>query len=316
MPTGRRPARTSADAPAPLGAALLEGWCAFLAHERRLSPHSLRAYEGTGRAFFRHLEGALGGAVDGAALAGLTPADIRGFLAAQRDAGRGSRSLARDRSALSSLAGYLRERHGIDMAALRRVAAPRVPRSVPRPLAASDARAVAEEAGDSAIAWIAARDTAVLLLLYGAGLRIGEALALDGAAVPLPEAMPILGKGGKVRTVAILPQVAQAVDLYARLTPYAPARGAPLFRGAKGGPLSADVVRRAMRRARVALGLPDSATPHALRHSFATHLLARGADLRTIQALLGHASLASTQIYTEVDAGRLLDVYRSAHPRA
>lgn len=317
MPTGRRPGRPSGDAPAPAGgAALLAAWCAHLAHERRLSPHTLRAYGATGRDFLAHLEGALGAEVEAAALAGLASADIRGFLAARRARGRGNRALARDRSALASLARFLHQRHGLDMGALRRVAAPRVPRSVPRPLGAADARAVAELAGDSDTAWIAARDTAVLLLLYGAGLRIGEALALDGGVFPLPEALQVAGKGGKVRTIAVLPQVAEAVAAYARLCPWPPARGAPLFRGARGGPLSADIVRRAMRRARVALGLPASATPHALRHSFATHLLARGADLRTIQALLGHASLASTQIYTEVDAARLLDVYRSAHPRA
>jgi integrase/recombinase XerC len=296
--------------------ALVTAWLERLGTERRLSPHTLRAYGETGRAFVAQLEGALGGPVDMAALAGLTAADIRGFLGARRDHGRGNRSLARDRSALASFARFLHDRHGLDMAALRRVAAPRVPRGVPRPLAAGDAADVCALAGDHDQPWIAARDTAVLLLLYGAGLRIGEALALDGGIVPLPETLQVAGKGGKVRTVVILPAVAEAVADYARLCPFAPAGGAPLFRGARGGPLAAEIVRRAMRRARVALGLPESATPHALRHSFASHLLARGADLRSIQALLGHASLASTQIYTEVDAARLLDVYRSAHPRA
>ncbi len=297
--------------------ALLEDWLAALAGERRLSPHTLRAYRQTGAAFLRHLEAALGAPADAATLAALTAADVRGFLAARRAAGLSSRSAARALSALRSLGAFLGARHGIDIAGLRQVARPKVPRSVPRPLAPADARAVAVATGEAARRpWIAARDTAALLLLYGAGLRISEALALDTDVLPLGETLPVRGKGEKSRIIVLLPVVREAIEAYLRLSPWPPGRGTPLFRGVKGGRLSADVLRRAMRRARVALGLPMSATPHALRHSFATHLLGAGANLRTIQELLGHASLASTQVYTEVDAVRLLEVYRSTHPRA
>ncbi|WP_448585971.1 tyrosine-type recombinase/integrase [Thermaurantiacus sp.] len=297
--------------------ALLEDWLAALAGERRLSPHTLRAYRQTGAAFLRHLEAALGAPADAATLAALTAADVRGFLAARRAAGLSSRSAARALSALRSLGAFLGVRHGIDIAGLRQVARPKVPRSVPRPLAPADARAVAVATGEAARRpWIAARDTAALLLLYGAGLRISEALALDTDVLPLGETLLVRGKGEKSRIIVLLPVVREAIEAYLRLSPWPPARGTPLFRGVKGGRLSADVLRRAMRRARVALGLPMSATPHALRHSFATHLLGAGANLRTIQELLGHASLASTQVYTEVDAVRLLEVYRSTHPRA
>jgi integrase/recombinase XerC len=182
-------------------------------------------------------------------------------------------------------------------------------------VAPADAIALAHDAADAAAApWLAARDLAVLLLLYGAGLRVGEAMALTAGS--FGETIAVTGKGGKARVVPLLPVVARAIDEYRRLCPWPLAPGAPLFRGAKGGPLSADIVRRAVREARGRLGLPARTSPHALRHSFATHLLARGADLRQLQELLGHASLSSTQIYTGVDAAHLLDVYRAAHPRA
>jgi integrase/recombinase XerC len=211
---------------------------------------------------------------------------------------------------------FLRFAGGED-AELPRLRGPRVRKGVPRPVSPDEAVALAEEVADEAREpWIAARDLAVLLLLYGAGLRIGEAMALTGAALPLSETLRVTGKRDKTRIVPLLPQVRAAVEEYVRLCPYGTAPGAPLFRGARGGPLDPALVRRAVRKARVQLGLPERTTPHALRHSFATHLLGRGADLRALQELLGHASLSSTQIYTAVDAAHLLDVYRNAHPRA
>jgi len=194
---------------------------------------------------------------------------------------------------------------------------PRRAHRVPRPLSPADARDLADQlAENGAEAWIAARDYAVLLLLYGAGLRIAEALSLDGGVLPVGDRLRVTGKRGKTRIVPMIPPVRAALQAYLDLNPWPVGAGDPLFRGARGGPLAADVLRRAVRRARIALGLPDNATPHALRHSFATHLLARGADLRQLQDLLGHASLTSTQVYTAVDAAHLLDVYRTAHPRA
>jgi integrase/recombinase XerC len=192
-----------------------------------------------------------------------------------------------------------------------------VKRGVPRPVAPAEAKALAEDAADAQDSpWLAARDLAVLLLLYGAGLRVGEAMALDGQLLPLGEAIIVTGKGGKSRVVPLLPIVREAIARYVELCPYPFGKGGALFRGAKGGRLDAGIVRRAVRAARIRLGLPERTTPHALRHSFATHLLGRGADLRQIQELLGHASLSSTQIYTAVDAVHLMDVYRAAHPRA
>lgn len=295
--------------------ALLAEWLRHLADERRASPHTIRAYRQTVEAFLSHLKGALGRPVDATALSALTPADIRGFLTARRTDGLSGRSAARALSALRTFAAFLAKRHGVPVPAIAGVAQPKVPRSVPRPVSAGDAVAVAGVAGAHPTAWIAARDTAVLLLLYGAGLRISEAMALDGDVLPLGETMAVRGKGGKTRMVVLLPAVREAILAYLALSPWETGPRVPLFRGAKGGRLSADLVRLSMRRARVALGLPETATPHALRHSFATHLLSAGADLRSIQELLGHASLASTQVYTEVDAARLLDVWRSAHPR-
>jgi integrase/recombinase XerC len=188
---------------------------------------------------------------------------------------------------------------------------------VPRPISPDDAVNLAEDAAETAVQpWVGARDFAVLLLLYGAGLRVGEAMALTGAALPLGETLMVTGKRAKRRVVPLIAPVRAAITRYLELCPYPPARDLPLFRGARGGPLSADIVRRAVRGARVRLGLGGRTTPHALRHSFATHLLGRGADLRSLQELLGHASLSSTQVYTGVDAAHLLDVYRNAHPRA
>ncbi len=219
-------------------------------------------------------------------------------------------------SAVRAFLTFAAEEEG-NPAQLPRTRAPKRPRTLPRPASPSDAIALAEEAGAAAPNdWIGARDLAILLLLYGAGLRVAEAMSLTARVLPLGQAMRVTGKRSKTRIVPLVPAVREAINAYVALCPYPLAGEVRLFVGAKGGPLNPDLVRRAVRGARTRLGLPDSLTPHALRHSFATHLLARGADLRSLQELLGHASLSSTQIYTEVDAARLLDVYRHAHPRA
>jgi integrase/recombinase XerC len=299
-----------------LAEALAADWRASLAHERRLSPHSLCAYGATLDRFLAFLQHQQGRPADAALLAALTPADIRAFLAARRDEGLASRSLARELSGLRTFDRWLLARHGLGVGGIGGVAAPKVRPGLPRPLTTADAVALAETTGEMHdVAWMQARDTAILLLLYGSGLRIGEAMALTGALLPPPEVLAITGKGKKQRMVVLLPAVRAALADYARLCPHALTPDGPLFRGSRGGPLSDHTLRATLRKARVALGLPASATPHALRHSFATHLLAAGADLRTIQDLLGHASLGSTQVYTAVDPVQLLDVYRSAHPR-
>jgi integrase/recombinase XerC len=284
-----------------------------LARDRRRSAHTVRAYEATAVRLVAFLQSHWGGPVTREALAQVVAADLRAFLAQRRNEGLGNASAARE---LSAVRGFLKFAAGAG-AELPRLRGPRVKKGVPRPIspqeAVSLAGTVSEEASEP---WLAARDWAVLLLLYGAGLRIGEAVALTGAVLPLGETMRVTGKRDKTRTVPLLPQVREAIEDYARLCPYGTSRYAPLFRGAKGGPLPPGVIRKSVRRARAALGLPERTTPHALRHSFATHLLGRGADLRALQELLGHASLSSTQIYTAVDAAHLLDVYRNAHPRA
>jgi integrase/recombinase XerC len=305
--------------------ALAARWLTSLADARRLSPHTVRAYGITMEAFGDFLTAHIGGTATAAVLSGLTAADFRAFLAMRRSGG-GARSrgdglanvsVARDMSALRTFFGWARRTQGVACDGLAGVKSPKVPRRVPRPVSPADASGLIAAVGDDAREpWTAARDTAVLLLLYGAGLRIAEALSLTGAVLPLGATITVTGKRNKTRSVPLLPVVAEAIEAYAALTPYPPSRDAPLFRGVRGGPLDPSIVRSAIRAARPALGLPDTATPHALRHSFATHLLARGADLRSIQELLGHASLASTQIYTAVDAAQLLDVYRNAHPRA
>ena len=297
-----------------LWADFLGPWHDHLAHGRRRSPHTVRAYVATAR----RLLTALGdeGPQDWAGLAALDVAALRTQLAGRRAAGIGQVSAARELSALKAFLGFARSQAGL-AAVAPRLRGPRVKKGLPRPVTPDEAlhltQTVADDAGEP---WIGARDTAVLLLLYGAGLRIAEALALTPAILPLGDSMIVTGKGNRQRLVPILPVVRDAIDQYAAQVPWALVRDEPLFRGAKGGPLAAGLIRRAMARARMALGLPASATPHALRHSFATHLLGAGADLRSLQELLGHASLSSTQIYTQVDTARLLEVYRGAHPRA
>lgn len=286
---------------------------AHLARDRRRSVHTVRAYEASAARLIAFLSGHWGRAVDRAALAKVSAADLRAYLAQRRNDGIGNASAARELSAVRAFLNFA----GGEDAELPRLRGPRVRKGVPRPVSPDEAVALAEEVADDAREpWIGARDLAVLLLLYGAGLRIGEAMALTGAALPLGETLRVTGKRDKTRIVPLLPQVRAAVEDYVRQCPYGTAPGAPLFRGARGGPLDPALVRRAVRAARVRLGLPERTTPHALRHSFATHLLGRGADLRALQELLGHASLSSTQIYTAVDAAHLLDVYRNAHPRA
>ena len=250
-------------------------------------------------------------------LSSLPPADLRAWMAQERGRGLSSRSLARSLSAVKGFIAWISDRTGEDATALLAARGPKYRRKLPRPLSEAGARDIIDQAGAQAREdWIAARDIAVLTLLYGAGLRISEALGLTGAAHPLPEVLRITGKGGKTRLVPTLPASAAAVARYVALCPYDLPASGPLFRGARGGPLNPRLIALVMEKARLQLGLPASATPHALRHSFATHLLSAGGDLRAIQELLGHASLSTTQAYTGVDAARLLDVYEKAHPRA
>ena len=292
---------------------LIRDWDAHLAHEKRRSEHTRRAYIATAGRFCTFLSRHRGGAVDARMLKALTPNDLRSYLADRRAEGLGNASAARE---LSALRGFLRFVGGSG-ASVPQMRGPRVKKGLPRPVSPAEALALAQDVEDNAReGWVGARDFALLLLLYGAGLRIGEALSLTGAVLPLGETLRVTGKRGKTRIVPILPAVASAVSRYVEACPWPVAKDAPIFLGARGGPLQPGVVRASVRSARRALGLPERTTPHALRHSFATHLLAGGADLRSLQELLGHASLASTQVYTAVDAAHLLDIYRSAHPRA
>lgn len=298
-------------------ASLAARYLAVCGDQRRLSPHTLRAYGLTLERFEDFLIGHLGGGVVGGQLAALQPADLRAFLSSRRSEGLAAASLARDVSALRGLLGWMRRSEGLACDAIAALKSPRQPRRLPRAVAVADVRDLVDVVADAAgLPWLAARDTAVLLLLYGAGLRIGEALALTGAVLPLSDRLMVTGKRDKTRVVPVLPQVRDAVLAYAAACPFALAPAQPLFRGVRGGALDAGSVRRAVQAARGVLGLPASASPHALRHSFATHLLARGADLRQLQELLGHASLSSTQIYTSVDTAQLLDAWAAAHPRA
>jgi integrase/recombinase XerC len=296
--------------------ALAARWGGHLAHDRRRSPHTVRAYVATAHRLIDFLGRHRGEEIGRFGLLNLHASDLRAFLADRRGGGLGASSAAREMSAVRAFLTFAAEEQG-NAPQLPKTRAPKRPRTLPRPASPQDAVALAEEAQSAAPNdWIGARDLAILLLLYGAGLRVAEAMGLTARILPLGQAMRVTGKRGKTRIVPLVPAVREAINAYVALCPYPLAGDARLFVGAKGGPLNADLVRRAVRGARARLGLPDSLTPHALRHSFATHLLARGADLRSLQELLGHASLSSTQIYTEVDAARLLDVYRHAHPRA
>jgi integrase/recombinase XerC len=292
-------------------------WLAWLDGERRLAANTLEAYRGDLVAFLEFLSGHLGGPPDLTALADLAPADLRAYLA-RRSADEYERtSTARAMATIRSFFRFL-DRHGLaHIPAVHIIRTPRVRRSVPKPLTERDAlRAVNTAADLSDEPWIARRDVALLTLLYGCGLRIGEALALNRHQAPASDTLLVTGKGGKQRIVPVLAIVREAIDAYLAACPYDGDARRPLFLGARGGRLDPAVAQKQVRRLRALLGLPETATPHALRHSFATHLLAGGGDLRTIQELLGHASLSTTQRYTEVDSAGLIAVHRAAHPRA
>ncbi|MEM7695075.1 MAG: tyrosine-type recombinase/integrase [Pseudomonadota bacterium] len=286
-----------------------EDWLAALTRTGR-SPHTVAAYERDSRQFLHFLAGHTGAVVTLAALSALHPRDVRAFLAARRAAGAQRRSLARGLAGVRAMMAAF-EPLGVNTAAVRAVRAPQRTVALPRPVPAEAAAAMVEpEEG-----WVGARDAAVLALLYGAGLRISEALGLDGPLPPRPDRLDIHGKGGKARRVPVIDAVADALARYQAEAPFDLSSG-PLFRGVRGGRLGARAVQKMVEAWRHALGLPESATPHALRHAFATHLLANGADLRAIQTLLGHASLSSTQIYTGIEERQLLSAVREAHPRA
>ncbi len=315
-----------AGAPAAISPALGDALARWLDHLTALegaSPATRRAYGADVADFLGFLALHHGGAAGTAQIAGLTLADMRAYMAAARGRGLSPRSLARALSSVKSFVRWLSDREGFDATAILAARAPRFRPPLPRPLSVEGARAMLTEIGTPPAAaesrdWIALRDRAVATLLYGCGLRISEALALTGAAAQMPEALVIRGKGGKERMIPVIPAAREAVAAYVARCPY-PLAGepkAPLFRGARGGPLNPRLVAKAVESARAALGLPATATPHAFRHSYATHLLAAGGDLRAIQELLGHASLSTTQVYTAVDAARLVEIHAKAHPRA
>jgi integrase/recombinase XerC len=293
-------------------------WLSALGQERRLATLTLEAYERDTRQFFQFLTGHAGGPPGLADIADLRPSDLRAFLSKRRGGGAGARTLGRGLAAIRSFLRFLERRGLASAAGAAALRAPKQSKSLPRPLTAADARRVvssSEQIADDP--WIAARNAAVLTLLYGSGLRISEALGLSGTDLAGPDdtILRIVGKGGKTRLVPVLPVALRAVAEYRRLCPFHISSNGPLFRGARGGPLAAAIIQREMRKLRSALNLPATASPHALRHSFATHLLGRGGDLRTIQELLGHASLSTTQVYTGVDTARLLEIYDASHPR-
>jgi integrase/recombinase XerC len=292
---------------------LLAEYLTFLTDNRRMSPHSVRAYHATADRLTGFLQLHWGSTVDRATLMKISAADMRAFLADRRGDGLTNRSTARE---LSAARHFLRFALG-DNVTLPPMKGPRVQRSLPRPVNPDDVLALADDVAESANdGWVGARDWALLLLLYGSGLRVSEATGLNGDVLPLGTTLRVIGKRNKTRIVPLLDQVSTAIQEYIALCPYPMAADQPLFRGARGGPLAPALVRRAVQGARTRLGLSERTTPHALRHSFATHLLAGGADLRSLQELLGHSSLSSTQIYTAVDTAMLLDEYQNAHPRA
>lgn len=292
---------------------LLAEYLTFLTDNRRMSPHSVRAYHATADRLTGFLQLHWGATVDRTTLMKISAADMRAFLADRRGDGLTNRSTARE---LSAARHFLRFALG-ESATLPPMKGPRVQRSLPRPVNPDDVLALADDVAESANdGWVGARDWALLLLLYGSGLRVSEATGLNGDVLPLGTTLRVTGKRNKTRIVPLLDQVRTAIQEYIALCPHPMAADQPLFRGARGGPLAPALVRRAVQGARMRLGLSERTTPHALRHSFATHLLAGGADLRSLQELLGHSSLSSTQIYTAVDTAMLLDEYQNAHPRA
>jgi integrase/recombinase XerC len=297
-------------------AGLRRAWLASLAHERRASPHTLRAYGDDLERFLDFLADHMGGAPTERTLTRLVPADIRAFITKRRGEGLGPKGVQRALAAIRGFFRYLAREDILESAAARNVRTPRIRKGLPRPLSESDAVRAIDVAGENAVDWLAARDAALLTLLYGAGLRISEALSLKRGDVPLGEQLTILGKGRKERVVPLLPQVRDAIAAYDAKIPFTGAKDSPLFLSRRGKPMSPREAQYLMQRLRGALGLAERATPHALRHSFATHLLANGGDLRSVQELLGHASLPTTQTYTEIDTKKLMEIYGRAHPGA
>ncbi|MFN4060158.1 MAG: tyrosine recombinase XerC [Paracoccus hibiscisoli] len=299
----------------PAMAEALDRWLLTEAATRDRSVHTVTAYRADLLAFLHFLALHWGESVPPSGLARLRQTDMRAFAASERTRGLGARSLARRMSGVRSFLRWTADREGLDVSAALSTRSPKYTRSLPRPLTPLQAQDTLDRVADHGTPWVGARDLAVLTLLWGSGLRISEALALEGTDWPFPEGLVIRGKGGRERQVPVLEVARQAVVRYLDLCPWGHQADRPLFRGIRGGRLTAGAVEAAMRQARAALGLPASATPHALRHSFATHLLSAGGDLRTIQELLGHASLSTTQVYTGVDNAQLMAVYHAAHPR-
>ena len=292
-------------------------WLVHLSALDGMAENTVTAYRRDVAGYLSFIAWHRGGTEGLASLTRLSVQDLRAWMAHERARGVSARSLARSLSAVKGFTSWLADRDGVDATVVLSARGPKYRRRLPRPLSVDGAQAMLETVGEqSREEWAAARDTAVLTLLYGCGLRISEALGLTGAAHPMPEVLRIRGKGGKTRLVPVLPAAREAVARYAELCPFELSPDEPLFRGARGGPLNPRLIALAMERTRMQLGLPSSATPHAMRHSFATHLLSAGGDLRAIQELLGHASLSTTQAYTAVDASRLMEVYEKAHPRA
>ncbi len=295
----------------------LQHWLDSLGALSGRSENTLNAYRGDVAEFLSFMTLHHGAQQGLGALERITVPDMRAWMAQQRSSGVGARSLARKLSAVKSFYRWLAEREGFEPTAVLSTRAPKFTKKLPRPLAEDAAKAMIETVElQSGNDWVAARDVAVVTLLYGCGLRISEALSLTGADAPLAQTIRIVGKGDKERIVPVLPAARDAVDAYLRLCPHPQEPNAPLFRGVRGGALNARAIQAAMANARMQLGLPSTATPHAMRHSFATHLLSAGGDLRSIQELLGHASLSTTQTYTAVDTARLMEVYNRAHPKA
>ena len=294
---------------------LKQAWLAALAHERRASTHTLRAYGDDLHRFLSFLAEHKGRTPDERLLAKLVPADIRAFVTLRRGQKLGARGVQRALAAVRSFFRWLAREGILENAAPRAIRTPRIARTLPRPLSEIDAARTLDEAGENDVEWLGARDVALLTLLYGAGLRISEGLSLKRGDVPLGASLSVLGKGRKERSIPILPVVRDVVERYAALIPFSGARDTALFLSRRGKPMSAREAQALMQRLRGRLGLSDRATPHALRHSFATHLLANGGDLRAVQELLGHASLSTTQTYTEIDAKKMMEVYAGAHPR-
>jgi integrase/recombinase XerC len=297
---------------------ILAAWTEYLKAERRASPHTVAAYGRDLAIFLDFLREHHGELPSLSLLAGLTPRDFRAFLAHRSHSAEAKTSQARNLSVVRRFFHYLDRQGHVKNNALTTLRGPRLPRSVPKPLSEPDAADALDQTGASDEPWIVARNAAILTLLYGAGLRLSEALGLTRRQAPVVgmASLSIIGKGSKERRVPLLPAVILAMDTYLATCPYDLPRDGPLFVGVRGGPLNPRLVQRLMEQVRIRLGLPDSATPHALRHSFATHLLGAGGDLRAIQELLGHASLSTTQRYTEIDAARMMAVYQAAHPRA